>query len=264
MTINNQLLKKAGGKLVQWAVCGAIVYAVWEWLLAPNVSQVFFSRPGPVWDTLWSWGSNGTMWSITQATLIESGAGFGIGAALGIIVALAIALLPGVVGKLVEPFVAALYAMPKFVLIPVLFVWMGAGLTPRVVVVAAAVFPIMTIYTVTGVRTVDPDRVRALTLFGASRSQVATKLLLPHSLGYVITGVTFAAPHAVFLAIGAEILFGTPDGIGGLLNTQAQIFNAPAVLAALVVATALSLVLMTGVRQLGLQFTGPEGLRGRQ
>jgi NitT/TauT family transport system permease protein len=141
---------------------------------------------------------------------------------------------------------------------------MGAGLAPRVVIVAAAVFPIMTIYTVTGVRTVDPNQVQALTMFGASRRQIALKLLLPHGLGYVITGVTFAAPHAVFLAIGAEILFGTPDGIGGLLNTQAEIFNSVDVLAALVVATALSLVLMAMVRQLALLFTGPEGLSGRQ
>jgi NitT/TauT family transport system permease protein len=264
MKMNKKLAGQAGARLVQWAVCGAIVYAVWRWLLAPHLSPVFFSAPAPVWDELWAWGSNGTMWSITKATLIESGVGFGIGAALGIAVALAIALLPSVVGQLVEPFVTALYAMPKFVLIPVLFVWMGAGLTPRVVIVAAAVFPIMTIYTVTGVRTVDPARVQALTLFGASRRQIAAKLLLPHSLGYVITGVTFAAPHAVFLAIGAEILFGTPDGIGGLLNTQAELFNSVDVLAALVVATALSIVLMAVVRQLGLLFTGPEGLRGRQ
>jgi NitT/TauT family transport system permease protein len=264
MKMNKQVFAKVGATVVQWAVCAGIVYAVWRWLLAPHLSPVFFSGPAPVWDTLWAWGSDGTMWSITKATLIESGVGFGIGTALGVVVALSIALLPSVVGQLVEPFVTALYAMPKFVLIPVLFVWMGAGLTPRVVIVAAAVFPIMTIYTVTGVRTVDPDRVRTLTLFGASRRQIASKLLLPHSLGYVITGITFAAPHAVFLAIGAEILFGTPDGIGGLLNTQAEIFNAPQVLAALVVATALSIVLMVGVRQLGLLFTGPEGLRGRQ
>jgi NitT/TauT family transport system permease protein len=264
MNTDASLFRKIGGTAVQWAVCAGICYAVWEWLLAPHLSKVFFSAPGPVWDQLWQWGSDGTMWSMTQATLVESGAGFGIGVGLGVTVALAIALLPAVVGKLVEPFVTALYAMPKFVLIPVLFVWMGAGLAPRVVIVAAAVFPIMTIYTITGVRTVDPDRVRTLALFGASRRQVATKLLLPHSLGYVITGITYSAPHAVFLAIGAEILFGTADGIGGLLNTQAELFNSPEVLAALVVATALSLVLMTGVRQLGLLFTGPEGLSGRQ
>jgi NitT/TauT family transport system permease protein len=264
MKMSKQVLAKIGSTLVQWVVCGAIVYAVWRWLLAPHLSPVFFSGPAPVWDELWAWGSNGTMWSITRFTLIESGVGFGIGTALGVTVALAIALLPSVVGQLVEPLVTALYAMPKFVLIPVLFVWMGAGLTPRVVIVAAAVFPIMTIYTITGVRTVDPNRVQALSMLGASRRQIALKLLLPHSLGYVITGITFAAPHAVFLAIGAEILFGTPDGIGGLLNAQAEIFNAPDVLAALVVATALSIVLMAVVRQLGLLFTGPEGLRGRQ
>jgi sulfonate transport system permease protein len=264
MKMDKKLFRKIGATAVQWVVCAGICYAIWEWLLAPHLSRLFFSGPGPVWDQLWQWGSDGTMWAITKATLIESGTGFGIGAALGVVVALAIALLPPLIGQLVEPVVTAIYAMPKFILIPVLFVWMGAGLVPRVIIVAAAVFPIITIYTVTGVRTVDPDRVRTLTLFGASRRQVAAKLLLPHSLGYVITGITYAAPHAVFLAIGAEIIFGTPDGIGGLLNTQAELFNAPEVLAALVVAAALSLVLMTGVRQLGLLFTGSEGLRDRQ
>jgi NitT/TauT family transport system permease protein len=262
--MKNILLRKAGPAVLQWAVCGGIVYAVWRWLLAPHLSQVFFSGPAPVWDTLWLWGSDGTMWSITKTTLTEAGIGFAIGVVLGVALALAIGLLPSLVGKLIEPFVTAVYAMPKFVLVPVLFVWLGAGLVPRVVIIAAAVFPIMAIYTVTGIRTVDPDRARALTLFGASRRQVGTKLLLPHTLGYVTTGVTFAAPHAVFLAIGAEILFGTQDGIGGLLNSQAQLFNATDVLAALVVATALSVVLMSLVRQMGMLVLGPEGLRGRQ
>jgi NitT/TauT family transport system permease protein len=118
-----------------------------------------------------------------------------------------------------------------------------------VLLVTAAVFPLVAIYTLTGIRTVDPDRVTMMRLMGASRAQIASKLLIPHTMRYVVTGLTFSFPHAVTMAIGAEILFGTTTGLGGTLYTDAQQFNAAAVIAALIIATVLAAVL-TGICRL--------------
>jgi ABC-type nitrate/sulfonate/bicarbonate transport system permease component len=81
-------------------------------------------------------------------------------------------------------------------------------------------------------------------MFGAGRTQVARKLLIPHTSTHVITGLTLALPHAVFLAIGTEILFGDTNGIGGVLNTEAQLFNPAAVFGAVAIATVLSALLL--------------------
>ena len=59
--------------------------------------------------------------------------------------------------------------------------------------------------------------------------------------------MTVVLPQAMFMAIGAEILFGTSTGLGGRMYTQAELFNGTGVLAALVISTILSGLLIWGV-----------------
>lgn len=246
-TTQRRVATKTLAGVAQWVCCGFIVYAIWAWALSPNISNAFFAYPGKVFDEIGTWLSNGTAWSLASTTLAEALAGFAIGSVLGIIIALAIGLLPQIVGEVFEPFVTALYTAPKFVFIPLLFIWLGADFAPRAVLVVLAVFPVITIYTLVGIRTLDPARAHMFRLLGASRVQIASKLLLPHTAGYVTTGMTVVLPQAMFMAIGAEILFGTSTGLGGRMYTQAELFNGTGVLAALVISTILSGLLIWGV-----------------
>ena len=66
----------------------------------------------------------------------------------------------------------AIYAAPKFVFAPILFLWFNTGFVPRVILVVTATFPVVTIFTISGIRTVNPNFVTALRMEGASRSQV--------------------------------------------------------------------------------------------
>ena len=201
-------------------------------------------RPGKVWDYLRQSAGNGELWAMTRVTLTETLVGLALGVAVGILLALMIALLPWLAGAVLEPFVTAIYAMPKFVLAPILFLWFGTGFVPRLTMITATIFPVVAIYLLSGIRTVDPDRVEMMRLTGARPHQVATKLLLPHAVRYLITAVVYVAPHALAVAIAAELLFGTTEGIGGALSQNAQYFNAAGVLGALAVGTVISVLLM--------------------
>jgi NitT/TauT family transport system permease protein len=247
--VNRTAARRAASVAAQWAFSAAVVYAAWEWVLVPHLSRVFLAPPSAVWDQLRNWASDGTMWNLSYTTFSEAFTGFVIGSAAGVLFALAIGLSPYVLGKVLEPLVVATYAMPKFVLVPILYVWLGSDFLPRVLLVTVAVFPLVAIYTLTGIRTVDPDRAAMMRLMGAGRAQLASKLLIPHTLRYVVTGLTFSFPHAVTMAIGAEILFGTTSGLGGTLYTEAQQFNAAAVISALIIATVLAAIL-TGICRL--------------
>jgi NitT/TauT family transport system permease protein len=247
--VKRSVARRAASVLTQWAFSAAVVYAVWEWLLAPHLSRVFLAPPSAVWDQLTSWAANGTMWSLSYTTFSEAFTGFVIGSAAGVLFALCIGLSSYVTGKVLEPLVVATYAMPKFVLVPIVYVWLGSNFLPRALLVTVAVFPLVAIYTLTGIRTVDPDQVTMMRLLGAGRVEIATKLLVPHTMRYLVSGLTFSFPHAVTMAIGAEILFGTTSGLGGTLYTEAQQFNAAAVLSALIIATILA-ALLTGICRL--------------
>jgi NitT/TauT family transport system permease protein len=247
---------KAGLGALQWAVSGAILYVVWTRLLEPHFSEAFFAGPHATWDRLVEFQRDGTLTHMVSVTMKEALAGFVIGTGLGVVLALVIGLTPDLVGKVFEPVVAGLYAVPKFVFVPVLFVWMGSGFLPRMYLVTVAVFPVVTIYLVSGIRTVDAETMQALRLFGASRAQLGRKLLLPHAMSYLVTALVFVLPHAFTFAIGTEILFGGSDGIGGVMFGQSQSFNSAGVLAALAVGTALSAVFVWLARSLTPRLLG--------
>lgn len=230
------------GTLVQWTFSLAVGYAIWRWLVTPHFSTVVVAGVGPIWDSLRLSFNNGTLWRDTQITLYETVLGFVIGTVVGLLVALAIALLPRVVGKVLEPIVIVIYAAPKFVLVPILFVQFGPGFLPRTSLVSIAIFPVIAIYVLTGLRTVAPDTVAFMRMLGANRRQIATKLMVPHASSYLRTAIAYAIPHALSMAIGAEILFGTAEGLGGTMFQDSQNFNAPGIYANLTVATVIAVV----------------------
>jgi NitT/TauT family transport system permease protein len=234
---------RAGGACIQWIFCLAIIYAVWRWVLDPNLSPVLFAGPGKVWSRLEAYFHSGSLWSMIRITLWESVAGLIIGSSIGVVVAVLIGVMSRRYAKIFEPIIGGFYAMPKFVLAPLLFIWLGTGFAPRVVLVTISVFPLVAIYSLTGVRTVDPNIVHMMRLSGASRRQIAQKLVLPHTGGYFAVSLVVATPHALTVAVGAEILFGATTGIGGSLYTSSEMFQSADVLAALVVGTVVGLVL---------------------
>jgi NitT/TauT family transport system permease protein len=234
---------RAGGTCIQWIFSLAVIYVVWRWLLTPHLSPLLFAGPEKVWGRIEADFRNGTLWSMVGITLRESVAGLVIGSILGIVVAVLIGVMPRRFGDIFEPIIGGFYAMPKFVLAPLLFIWLGTDFTPRVVLVTISVFPLVAIYSLTGVRTVDPNVAHMMRLAGASRRQIAQKLVAPHTAGYFAVSLVLATPHALTVAVGAEILFGATTGIGGSLYHSSELFQPADVLAALVVGTVLALIL---------------------
>jgi NitT/TauT family transport system permease protein len=237
---SRQALGRGGAEVLRWVVSLGLLLTVWQWLLVPHASPVFVAAPSAVWHELGSMASDGSLWSGVGTTLAEALVGFAIGLFIGMVFALAIGMMTPLVGRLLEPVVTAVYTSPKFVLAPILFIWFGAGFGPRIILVAADVFPVIAIYALGGIRTVNTDVVLALRLYGGGWRHVAGKVLVPHISGDLITAVTVALPRAVTIAIGVEILFGTTTGIGGLLNTDTDLFSASGVWATLVVGTVIS------------------------
>lgn len=243
-------LLRACTRVAQWIVSLGLLVLLWQ-LIAGSTTGLFVSGPLPALEQTASWFADGVAWHLMATTLSEAFSGFIIGSALGIVIAMIVGLAPAVIGRVLEPGIVAFYAAPKFVLVPILFIWAGSGLVPRVVLVTSAVAPVIATYTLTGIRTVDRDRARMMQGMGASRRQLATKLLLPHTMGYIATGEVYVLPHATFVAVGAEILFGSSGGLGGTIFTQAQLFNSKEVFAALLIATAVSALLSWAVGAVG-------------
>ena len=234
-------MKRFLSRVFQWSTSLLMLVAIWQLFFVPRTSRVFLATPGQVVDELRAWWKDGTLVEASSRTMIDALGGLVIGGAGGMVLAVALYFIPRV-GRVLEPFVVGVYAMPKIALAPLLFLWLGRGSVSTIVFVAISTGAILMVSTSGGLSTVDGDQLLALRRMGATRVQTAQKLLVPHTLGFIAAGLAIAGPFALLTALVAEMLQSS-DGLGGLIVLEAGQFNARGVLAATVLATVLALVL---------------------
>jgi NitT/TauT family transport system permease protein len=152
-----------------------------------------------------------------------------------------------IVGRALDPFVAALYVVPIITLVPLIVVWVGLGMTSRVIVIYLfALFEIL-FNAHAGVRNVDPAMIDAARTFGATRTQLLWKIVLPASLPFVFVGLRIGAIRALKGMVLAEMLFAV-TGVGGLIIRYSAAFQMDRVLVVILVIVMMGVLLSTAVR----------------
>jgi len=175
------------------------------------------------------------LWSNTSITLEETLLGLLFGAVAGILVGLLVGPLQ-TLGRILDPFILAVYSIPKVALAPLFIVWFGIGLEMKVILGAVTVFFLVFFNTVAGVRNVDPDLVDAVRLMGGRPAQIMMKVVLPSAMGWILTGLRIAIPYALIGAVIGELV-ASNVGLGYLIDESASVFNTAGVFAALLVLT---------------------------
>jgi NitT/TauT family transport system permease protein/putative hydroxymethylpyrimidine transport system permease protein len=132
-------------------------------------------------------------------------------------------------------------AIPILVIAPILVVWFGFGIGPKLVVVALLCFFPIAVATADGLRSVDPEATKMMRTLDASRWQVLWRVEAPTALPYLFSGARIAAAFAPIGAVFGEWV-GADSGLGHLIlldNGQletARLFAAATVLAAIALA----------------------------
>jgi ABC-type nitrate/sulfonate/bicarbonate transport system permease component len=154
-------------------------------------------------------------------TLQEILLGFVLGAAAGI--ALAVLLTYSrLAERAVYPWLVASQMVPIVAVAPILVVWFGFTIVPKVVVVALVCFFPVVVNTVDGLKAVDPDTVRLMRTLGMSRPRIMRSVRVPSALPYVFSGLKVAMALSVIGAVFGEWV-GSSEGLGYLmlaLNNQ--------------------------------------------
>jgi len=189
--------------------------------------------------------SDGTIAPHAARTLVEIGLGFSIGAMLALVVGYALARV-ALAARLLSPYIVAAQAMPILTIAPLLALWFGPGLGPKVLICALIVFFPIAIATMVGVRTVDAGLLELARSLRATRWQVVRTLEIPAALPSIFGGLRVGVTLAVVGAIVGEWA-GTDQGLGLLINlAKGSLFDTP-----LMFATLLTLALM-GIGLYGL------------
>lgn len=221
------------------------VLALWQVASGRWVDDTFISRPSDIVDRLTVWWGDGTLTSNTWITLQEIIYGFLLGAATG---ALAGFLFGAsrFVYRVLDPFIMALYSIPKVALAPLFIVWIGIGMDMKVLLAAVTVFFLVFLNTAAAVREVDRGLVDAVRLMGGGRRQIALKVVLPSSMAGFLTGLKVSVPYALIGTVIGELV-ASNRGLGYLINDAAAQFDTAGVFAALVVLSLIAGVLNTFV-----------------
>jgi putative hydroxymethylpyrimidine transport system permease protein len=141
------------------------------------------------------------------------------------------------------PLIVASQTIPILVISPILVVWFGYGMGPKIVIVALICFFPITVNALDGLRTVDPDAVKLMRSLDASRWQRFRRVEAPAALPNLFTGVKIAVVIAPIGAVFAEWA-GASSGLGRLILSDGANFQVARQFATVVVLSAIALALI--------------------
>ncbi|MCH7843767.1 MAG: ABC transporter permease [Chloroflexi bacterium] len=228
------ILKKIPG-LATWFLPVSILIGLvagWElWVNLADVPKWQLPAPSEIAEELGS--SSGLLWKHTLVTLQEIVFGFLAALAAGLVLAGGIAY-SRVLERSVYPIVIASQTVPIIAIAPLLLIWVGYGLTPKIIIVALICFYPIAVNTVDGLKATDPDMVNMLRTLGASRWQVFTKLQIPTALPFMFSGIKIGVSVSVIAAVIGEWV-GASEGLGYLITYSQPLFLTARVFAAIFV-----------------------------
>jgi NitT/TauT family transport system permease protein len=223
----------------------ASLLTVWETASGRLLDPFFFSSPSAIVRLTIQWIHSGTLWFHLQFTLLELSLGY----LLGSVTALASAFVLGLLFffyEIVEPFILVAYSIPAIALGPLLIMWLGIELLPKVLLTAFFVFFIIFMNTVRAIRNVDPGLVNMAKTVGAGRRMIIFKIILPAIWPYVLTSFALAVPDAVIGAVVGEFI-ASYRGIAFLIALSSAKYQTAGVFSALIVLAMVVVILNYGV-----------------
>jgi ABC-type nitrate/sulfonate/bicarbonate transport system permease component len=166
-------------------------------------------------------------------TLQEVLIGFALALVTGIGCGIAIARSP-VLDRALYPLIIASQTIPVPAIAPLLLVWFGYGLLPKVLVTALVGFFPLVVSTVEGVRSTDREVVNLLRAFGAPPGRVFRLAELPSAMPSIFSGARIAVAISVIGAVFGELV-GAKAGLGYLLTRSIAQFETPRMVAAILI-----------------------------
>jgi ABC-type nitrate/sulfonate/bicarbonate transport system permease component len=141
------------------------------------------------------------------------------------------------------PLIVASQAIPVVVIAPILVVWFGYGIGPKIFIIALFCFFPITVNALDGLRSVDPEAVKMMRTLNASRWQRFRRVEAPAALPSLFSGIKIAVVVAPIGAVVAEWV-GADAGLGRLIQSDLANYQVARQFAAVVVLSALALILI--------------------
>jgi len=206
-----------------------ILLSVWQFTVNKyGIPPWLLPSPMKVGQALWE--TKSLIWSHAQITLLEISTGFVLAIILGILVSTLMTLFP-FAKRIFYPFLIFSQTVPLIAVAPLLILWLGYGLLPKIIIVIlVCFFPI---------EVSDRDLLNLLRSMGATKWQIFYQVRWPHALPSLFAGLKIAATYSVMAAVIGEWL-GASQGLGVYLTRSSNNFLTDRVFAGIITISALS------------------------
>ena len=223
------------GLLLAWELA-----ARWD-VLADLLSIEPFLVPAPtdVAESLWE--DRSLLADDAWVTLLEVVLAFLLALVAGVGLAILIHLSE-TSRRALYPLMVASQTIPIVVLAPVLVVWFGFGIVPKLLIIALICFFPITVNAYDGLRSVDPELLKMMRTLGANRLQSLRRAELPWALPFIFSGAKIAVAVAVIGAVFGEWA-GSDSGLGHLILVSSGELSTSLTFAAIAVLSAIAICL---------------------
>lgn len=234
-------LPQEARKTVIPLVTVAVGIVLWELVVRVGIVPSFL-LPGPS-DVVRAFVEDASLLAAHSVTTVTESV---LGLAIGVIVGFVFAVLMDRFETLylaLNPLITVSQTVPTVAIAPLLVLWFGYGLAPKVLLIVLTTFFPITVSLVSGFRSVDPDVIALMRTMRATEVQIFVHAKLPSAMEQFFSGLRISATYAIVGAVIAEWLGGF-SGLGVYMTRVRKSFSYDKMFAVIVLISALSLALM--------------------
>jgi ABC-type nitrate/sulfonate/bicarbonate transport system permease component len=232
----------------------AAFFTAWElFAIYSGIPRIFLPRFSAILAEFPQMASEGLL----IPNLAISFNNFVVGMVVGLVIGLPLAYAIGgikLLDRVFSPYLWAFYSMPRIILVPLIFLWLGINNNSRLAIVILSVIPQFAVVVMEGVRTTDTTLLNAARSFGASKWQLFSKIILPATTPFIGTGIRLALLRGLIgLYIGE--LFISSNGLGSIIAYARVRFDTARVFAVLLIFVLLGIFGLALTRYLEAKLT---------
>ena len=199
----------------------ALFFVIWEYY-GRRMDPIFMAPPSAIFGAAVTLIQSGAL----EKAMVQTLWPFAVGMALTVVVGILLGIVMAqwrTFEYVLDPFINALYAIPRIALVPLIILWAGLEFAGKVtILVSVAIFPI-TVNTYAGIRDVRGSMLEIGRAYGATEWQIFWKIVLPAAVPFIMAGVRLAVGLAIIGIIVAEF-FTAISGLGGMIVEYANVF----------------------------------------
>jgi NitT/TauT family transport system permease protein len=213
----------------------AVFLALWEIVARLNLfpGHFFFPPFSIVVSEFYYLTANGVLGKNFLSSLTRVLIGFCAGSIAGILVGVVMGW-QDVVNKALNPIISLIYPIPALGWLPLLMLWIGINeMLPITIIFICSFFPVL-YNTVTGIKNVDKNYIRAAKTLGGSNIRILATVVIPLALPNIFTGLRLEAGMAWRVIIAAEMV-AIPTGIGALMMKAESLMRIDIIIVCLMV-----------------------------